>query len=96
MKSLSCLPNLSSLQVLMSQELGQSYDDGLSQYLQDVNFVRHMGQPPMLQTIYAIVTRPLPGWKTSQDYWIWRWCDLQWCGQMVSEWSDWELINGEI
>jgi hypothetical protein len=71
MKSLSCLPNLSSLQVLMDLEPEHSYDDelrfyrqlydsGLSKYLQEVHFVRQMGQPPTLQTIYVIATRSLP------------------------------------
>ena len=98
MKSLSCLPNLSSLQVLMDLEVEKPYNDALSQYLQDVDFVRHMGQPPMLRTIYAKIQRRLDYIEYSWDYYycIWKWCDSQWHGQRVSEWSDWELINGEV
>ena len=88
MRSLSCLPNLSSLQILTKLIPGPSYDDGLSQYLQDTDFVGHMGQPPMLQAIYE--------WQTSGDYWIWNWCDSQWRARMVSKWNYWELINGEV
>jgi hypothetical protein len=94
MKSLSCLPNLSSLQVQMSLTKGQSDNDGLSQFLQDVTFVRRMGQPPLLRTVYAVVERLLP--SMTRDCWIWKWCDLEWRGQVVSEWTNWELMHGEV
>jgi hypothetical protein len=89
-KMLSHLPNLSSLQIRRNPTPGVDPNSGLPEGLKDEEFMHHLGQLPMLQTIYVI--QPYQ----RLVYWIWNRCDTEWQGQVVSEWTAWGLMNGEV
>lgn len=93
MQSLTCLPQLSSIDIRIDDPRGSIYADQLSIYLSDVEFIRDMRQIISLQRIYTTISPQSNIDKEGYTYWVWRVDKEKWTGHKLISYTAWDIMR---